>query len=680
MLPLDLEITVRPNATGASVFLHMTDPESGADVEPLEGGSAPIDLDPAALRLLDREAIGGALTEALFVAPVRAAFAAARATARSAAEPRLLRVRLVIPPGAPALHDLPWETLRDPEDPARWLLRDESVAFSRWVPSADARPIRLRRRGELRALVVVASPLDPDDRWRLAPLDRDAEIARARGALDGVQVDALEGPATLPAIAARLRDGHDVLYLVCHGRLGKGEPQLLLEADDGSVARTPGEELARAISYLQDLPRLVVLASCESAGGVDGGALRATGPLLARAGVPAVIAMQGNVSIETAATLVPALFREIMRDGAVDRALAAARGAVATRPDAWMPALFVRSRTGRIWYAPGFGPAPKSGLDSLAALRERLSDGSCTPVLGPGLLEPLIGPWGDLARRLPEAGQEGLVDGRDDMARVAQLLDLHVNDDSYSRRRLVRCLRELLQGRLPDDAAPALREPGADVGGLLREAALRRAARGLPDAYGMLAALRLPVYLTADPTGALHEALRAVGRDPMVAVAPWREELRFSEHVYGERLPEKAGWERPLVYHLFGLADEPTSLVLTEDDHFDYLLGVAAHRDLIPRDVGYRMVSTALIFLGFRLDSWSFRVLFRMMKSLQGGARQARCPHVGVQLDPDDERVRDVARARRQLERYFAYNELNVTFYWGSAEDFLQELVPGGSR
>lgn len=120
--------------------------------------------------------------------------------------------------------------------------------------------------------------------------------------------------------------------------------------------------------------------------------------------------------------------------------------------------------------------------------------------------------------------------------------------------------------------------------------------------------------------------------------------------------------------------------MLTEDDHFDYLLGVAKYRDLIPRDVGYQMVSTALLFLGFRLDAWSFRVLFRMMKSLQGGSRQARCPHVAVQLDPDDEQTRDADRARRLLQRYFTHNELNVTFYWGTSEDFLEELVSGGGR
>ena len=36
------------------------------------------------------------------------------------------------------------------------------------------------------------------------------------------------------------------------------------------------------------------------------------------------------------------------------------------------------------------------------------------------------------------------------------------------------------------------------------------------------------------------------------------------------------------MYHLFGVHDEPDSLVLTEDDYFDYLIGVTTNKELIP--------------------------------------------------------------------------------------------------
>jgi len=43
---------------------------------------------------------------------------------------------------------------------------------------------------------------------------------------------------------------------------------------------------------------------------------------------------------------------------------------------------------------------------------------------------------------------------------------------------------------------------------------------------------------------------------------------------------------KPLIYHLFGHHRRPRSLVLTEDDYFDFLIGVTRDKDLVP--VGVR--------------------------------------------------------------------------------------------
>ena len=51
--------------------------------------------------------------------------------------------------------------------------------------------------------------------------------------------------------------------------------------------------------------------------------------LLARVGIPAVIAMQATISIAAAAQLTARLLRELTRDGRIDGALAAARAELA---------------------------------------------------------------------------------------------------------------------------------------------------------------------------------------------------------------------------------------------------------------------------------------------------------------------------------------------------------------
>ena len=152
-----------------------------------------------------------------------------------------------------------------------------------------------------------------------------------------------------------LHGGYDILYLVAHGRLIDGEPYLFLENEEGAVARVPGRELAARIHDLADRPRLAVLVSCQSAGtgaaapAEESAPLAALGPRLAEAGVPAVIAMQGDITMKTAAAFMPVFFRELRRDGLADRAMAVARGTVRDRPDWWMPVLFSRLKSGRIW-------------------------------------------------------------------------------------------------------------------------------------------------------------------------------------------------------------------------------------------------------------------------------------------------------------------------------------------
>jgi hypothetical protein len=80
-----------------------------------------------------------------------------------------------------------------------------------------------------------------------------------------------------------------------------------------------------------------------------------------------------------------------------------------------------------------------------------------------------------------------------------------------------------------------------------------------------------------------------------------------------------------------------------------------------------------LLFVGFRLDEFSFRVLFRSIISQEGSALLDDYAHIAAQLNPEEGRIREPERARKYLESYFQ-NAARITIYWGSVEDFLQEL------
>lgn len=323
----DLEISLhRCDEETYEVEMRFTHAHSDADIRLLNGGAAAVRFDLVGLRslLLNPEAYGRLLTENLFApAEVRTAFGMVRSSVQTSNS--RLRLRLLMAPDAAALHTLHWETLRDPLNSDQILATHDTFLVSRYLVSQDWRPVKLRTRDELRALVVIANPTNLS-KYQLAPVDVAGEQERAKTALGDIPVDVLAtGKASLEQIISQLRQGYDILYLVCHGstKEGKGDEEtdtwLWLENAAAEADRIPGRQFVQRLNELAERPRLIVLASCQTAG--DGrtadeqGVLAALGPRLAQDGIPAVIAMQGSISMATVAQFMPIFFRELVQHG-----------------------------------------------------------------------------------------------------------------------------------------------------------------------------------------------------------------------------------------------------------------------------------------------------------------------------------------------------------------------------
>ena len=102
-----------------------------------------------------------------------------------------------------------------------------------------------------------------------------------------------------------------------------------------------------------------------------------------------------------------------------------------------------------------------------------------------------------------------------------------------------------------------------------------------------------------------------------------------------------------------------------------------AKRDLVtdpvlPHRVRRALAQTTLLFVGYSLNDWNFRVLFRSIMNQEGRERRKRRAHVAVQIDPEEGRSLEPLRARRYLEEYF--QDADISIYWGSAEEFIKEL------
>lgn len=660
---------------------------------------------------LDPDEYGRLLKETLFSDPALSAFYA-QCLANAAGVD--LRVRVLIDRSALELHSLRWETLRGP-DATRRSPQDKNVLaliagqpFSRFLDSPEWREIELRQKGRLRALVVAANPADlqqgGDQLGRPLPeVNAAEEAARAEAALDKVQIQRLvSDPAagqrvTIDALRDALRPGCDILYLVCHGALLRDDPQdpasprrpyLLLEDAGGQAKRVEAEEL---VAFIRDLhpdrhPRLVVLASCQSAGqgqaaqaeSKDDGALAAIGPRLVDAGVPAVVAMQANITLQTVKEFIPAFFQELLDHGQVDRAMAAARGQIRSRPDWWVPVLYLRLRGGRLWYEPGFALEGANAEYSWSGLLNYIQEGRCVPVIGPGLLENLLGRPEEIAKSWADSNRYPFArHTQQEMVQVAQYLA--IRDGSEAPRAALRSrLTEMLRARCRNAGA---NPDGLDLNQLLEKSG-QLSAQNAMDPYQVLARLPFKIYVTSALDNLLEQALAAQqpARTPTVLYYCWKSSLRKADLVKKlVRLKTTPPtMQEPLVIHLFGVLEEPESWVLSEDDFFEYLMWINRKDNAIPDLVSTAWATNPLMFLGFKIHDWTARVLLRSILNedrwreiLRTGGVRPPYRSLAVQIQPGDDNLRPDG-VRAYLRNLFPSNYFDL--YWGSAENFLSEL------
>lgn len=266
-----------------------------------------------------------------------------------------LRLRLNLDQ-APELVDVPWELLYSPAL-HRPLVLSTKTPLARYMGLPfPARPLTVD--GPLKVLVVVAGPTD------LVTLDSDEELDRIREATADLQragfveLDLL-GNATLGDLVRRLgRSPCHVLHFVGHGGYeehdGVGGGVLAFEDANRLHHLVSGDDIGVLLHDHRTL-RLAVLNACE------GGRTSPTDPFagvaqsLIRQGIPAVIAMQFEVTDTAATTFSHELYRALVDGRPVDEATGIARKAVfAANTDVeWAtPVLYMRSASGHIFDVP----------------------------------------------------------------------------------------------------------------------------------------------------------------------------------------------------------------------------------------------------------------------------------------------------------------------------------------
>jgi hypothetical protein len=687
----ELEISLSPRGAGqyrASFRLRKPGAAAPTEVQETVTFNA-ADLNGAAA---DPPAYGTALGRALFGPTVlRDAWVDACAAAGQSA----LRVRLSLDTDDLVLRRARWEAIGDPRTGRPLLLADQGIWFSRVLDSADPRPVRIRTKPALRVLVAVAAPPDLEN-LRLGGrtfasgdlVAAEEEIAAVRAALRPMTgaIDVLPAGGQQPTvdnILRCLRTGVDLFYLVAHGGLENDVPKLLLVDEAGNGKEVDGRELADGIGQLWHRPALVVLSSCQSAGapkplrltGVPAADLvdTALGAELGRAGVPAVLSMLGNVFQGTGRPFVHKFLEQVATHGQIDRAAGEARFEVRGEPDHWAPVLSTRLTDNRLWQEPSSGPAAR--FAGWPGLLRKLRLGQCVPVLGSGLLERLMGPTRELARTWAEEDKVALTRDRQlDLPQVAQYA-LITNGRDHVQNRYLEVLTAAVDSKSPTSKGyPADFDPAQRLQERLSEAVAAYGPGEQPDGHAMLARLNCPLYITTNPDGLLPDALRRAGKAPVEQHCNW---LTPAENPPGfpPDGPTKPTPAAPLVCQLYGHLSDASSVVLTEDDYFRFLIGMSrVSANPSPSFVQQILTRSTLLFLGFRINDWDFRAFLNFLLSREAAKsrKDFGLRDVAVQIDPAEDDAPDPDQVRDYLKSLFGRADIDI--YWGSADKFLEEL------
>jgi hypothetical protein len=312
---------------------------------------------------------GGRLFDAVFTAEVRACLRSSLDEASRQGAGLRLRIRLA---NVPELADLPWEYLYNPTL-NRFLTLSAETPLVRYLDLPERiQPLAVQP--PLRVLVMIASPSD------YPQLDVNQEWTKLQEALGDLErrglivLERLE-EATLVALQRRLRQTeYHIFHFIGHGGFDQQaqDGMLVMEDDAGRGRQVSGNYLGTLLHDERTL-RLAVLNACEGARASRTDPFAGTAQSLVQQGIPAVIAMQFEITDETAITFAHEFYSAVADGYPVDAALAEARKAIFAQGDdvEWAtPVLYLRSPDGHIFdvarvstekreeIAPALAPAP----------------------------------------------------------------------------------------------------------------------------------------------------------------------------------------------------------------------------------------------------------------------------------------------------------------------------------
>ena len=234
-----------------------------------------------------------------------------------------MRLRLTLDQ---SVDDLPWEFL---------VLNDDFMALNprspvvRYIAGAASCSL-VKVEYPLRLLIVIAKPSDE------VPLDTDAEKDSITTALKPltdqgvVHLTFIEGNNTWKKLMdALLPNRTHILHFIGHGTFDeKNNEGVLIMADEDGKTELVDSERLRVLVQGRSRLALIVLNSCLGTQGGDAQPFSSVAAGLVKSGIPAVIAMQFEISDEAAREISETFYTSLSLNMPVDAALTEARRSI----------------------------------------------------------------------------------------------------------------------------------------------------------------------------------------------------------------------------------------------------------------------------------------------------------------------------------------------------------------
>jgi hypothetical protein len=294
-------------------------------------------------------AFGGRLYKAVFNEELDELLATSLTEAGAAGKGLRIRLRLG---DAPDLVNIPWEYLYRPAS-------DDFFALSNWtpiiryldvedrMPAADLEP-------PLKILVMISNPVEYQD-----TLDVDREWDRLQDAFADlqktghVQLKKLERATEQDLQRELRRNDYHIFHFIGHGEFNEQEQDgvLLLEDEHRRTKLVSGRGLGTVLRDSRAM-RLVVLNNCEGARASDTDPFSGAAQSLVQKGLPAVAAMQFEVTDNAAIRFAHEFYAGLSDGYPADAALAEGRKNIyqgATKYEFGSPVLYLSADDGVIF-------------------------------------------------------------------------------------------------------------------------------------------------------------------------------------------------------------------------------------------------------------------------------------------------------------------------------------------